>query len=134
MDEELDNGVEISAEEISSSLLYSMKKLVGIPVEDHMFDVDIIFNINDTLSTLYQLGVLKEPKTVVSSEDTYDQIFEDVSPDIVNKAKMYLGRKVKYGFDTNTLTSTHLSALQEKIKEDEWRLMAACNPENSFDE
>lgn len=134
MDEELDNGVEISAEEISSSLLYSMKKLIPIPVEDKSFDVDIIFNINDALSNLYQFGVLKEEKTVTSAEDRYDQIFEDVSPHIVNKAKMYIYRKVKYGFDTNTLTASHLSALQEKIKEDEWRLIAACNPDNSFDE
>ena len=55
--------------ELSDSILSSVKKLIGIPVEDNSFDLDIMLNINAASSTLYQLGVLKKPCISFTRQD-----------------------------------------------------------------
>lgn len=122
-----------SAEDIAIFILPSIKKMIGIPIDDTSFDVDIIFNINDALSTMYQLGCLSKPFSVKNDEDSYDDAFPGQNEAMINKAKMYLYHKVKYGFDTNTMTSANLSSLERKIKEDEWRLMTFNSPEGVYE-
>lgn len=119
--------------EISNSILSSVKKLIGISEEDTAFDIDVMLNINAASSTLYQLGVLQKPFTVASKEDTYSDLIPGGSEDIVNLIKMYFVYKTKLGFDSSSSTGNVIETLKEMIKETEWRLMTAFNPENTFD-
>lgn len=126
MNEELNNL------ELSNSILSSVKKLVGILEDDKSFDVDIMLNINAALSTLFQLGVLQKPFTVVSKTDTYADLLPGAPEDIVNQVKMYLVYKTRLGFDSSTLSGTVIEVLKEMIKEAEWRLMISYNPFDTF--
>lgn len=118
---------------ISDSVLSSVKKCIGILEEDNSFDVDIMMHINAAFSTLYQLGVVKDPVTITSKDDTYTDIFSDVSEDITNQVKMYLVYKTKYGFDSATSSSMVMDSLTKMIDEAEWRLMVSFNPEDTFE-
>lgn len=116
-----------------NSILSSVKKLIGIVEDDESFDLDIMLNINAAISTLYQLGVVKNGFTVTSKNDTYDDFIANASDAVVNLIKMYFYYKTKLVFDSTALTSTMIEVLKEQIKETEWRLMASFNPEDSFD-
>lgn len=118
--------------DISDSILFSVKKLIGIPEDDETFDLDIMLNINAACSTLLQLGVIQTPYTVTSKEDTYYDMFPNGPDDVVNQVKMYFVYKTKLGFDSSTLSGTVIDVLKEMIREAEWRLCAAYNPKNLF--
>lgn len=119
--------------ELSDSILSSVKKLIGIPVEDDSFDLDITFNINAASSTLYQLGVLKKPFTVKSKDDTYNDLIPGGTDDVINQIKMYFVYKTKLGFDSSTLSSTMVKTIEELIREAEYRLQISFNPEGLFE-
>lgn len=118
--------------ELSDSILSSVKKLIEISDEDDSFDLDIMLNINAASSTLFQLGVLKNPYTITSKEDTYMDLIPNGTDDVVNQIKMYFVYKTRLGFDSSTLSGTVIEVLKEMIKEAEYRLMVSFNPEYTF--
>lgn len=117
---------------ISDSILSSVKKLIGILDDDKSFDLDIMLNINAALTTLFQLGVLQNPYTVTSRDDTYDDMLPGGSADVINEIKMYLVYKTHLGFDSSTLSGTVIEVIKEMIKESEWRLMVTFSPSDTF--
>lgn len=119
--------------EISNSILFSVKKLIGIPIEDKSFDLDIMLNINAASSTLFQLGVLKKPFTVTSEDDTYADLIPGGTEDVVNQIKMYFVYKTRLGFDSSTLSSAMIEVIKELIRETEYRLHISFNPEGLFE-
>lgn len=112
----------VEGTDISNSILSSIKKLIGISKDDKSFDVDIMIHINGALSTLYQIGGIPKAFTVTSEEDTYDDILPNGPEDIRNQVQIYLKDKTKIGFDSSTLSTTLIDALEKDIRELEWRL------------
>lgn len=108
------------------SILDSIKKLLGITEEYKHFDPDIIIHINSAFFTLNQLGVgPDEPFKIEDNSDTWDDF---VSGQNVEAIKSYIGLKVRTLFDPPT-NSALLSAMNEQIKEFEWRLNVQVDPE-----
>lgn len=120
-------------ENISDSVLSSVKKMIGIPEDETSFDLDIMLNINAAISTLFQLGVVEHPYTITSKEDMYDDIIPNGPEDVINQVKMYFVYKTKLGFDSSTLSGNVIESLKELIKESEYRLMISFNPKNTFE-
>lgn len=119
--------------ELSESILFSVKKLIGIPQEDSSFDLDIMLHINAASSSLFQIGVLQKPYTVTSKNDTYSDLIPGGTEDVVNQIKMYFVYKVRLGFDSSTLSSAVIEVIKEMIREAEWRLMVSFNPIDAFE-
>lgn len=117
----------------SESILVSVKKLLGIPEEVKVFDLDIMMNINAAIATLRQIGVgPNEGYTVTSKDETYeDYLGEEFSETAL--VKMYLFHKTKLGFDPPQ-SSIAVEVIKEMIREDEWRLNVAVDPENTFED
>jgi hypothetical protein len=104
---------------MSNSILQSTKKTLGLAEDYTAFDQDIIMHINSVFSTLVMLGVGPETGFVIEDEtDTWDEFTTDVR---LNSVKSYMYLKVRLLFDPPS-TSFVLSALQEQIKELEWRM------------
>lgn len=116
---------EPSASELTAFILPSIKKMIPIPLEDKSFDLDIIININSALARIHQLGAISRAYTVTSEDDTYDEAFSGSGENVINLGKMLIYLKVKYGFDTQTMTASNLSALENKIKDIEWQISTA---------
>lgn len=102
------------------SILDSVKKVVNINKDDTSFDTDIVLHINSVFATLHQLGV--GPEQGFQIEDS-DALWEDflLGDPRLNSIKTYVCLRVRMLFDP-PMTSYHATAIQEQIKELEWRL------------
>ncbi|WNM72391.1 hypothetical protein SEA_MOSSY_12 [Gordonia phage Mossy] len=105
---------------MSESILTSTKKILGIAEDYDVFDMDIILHINGVLSTLNQLGLGPEEGFMIQddSEEWGDLLEDDMR---LNSIKTYVYLKVRLLFDPPA-TSFVISAMNEQIKELEWRL------------
>lgn len=111
------------------SILNSTKKNLGIAEDYEVFDSDIIVYINNAFSTLNQLGIGPlEGFGIQSDEETWDDYLKAESR--LNSVKTYVYLRVKVLFDPPG-TSFVLTALQEQIKELEWRITAMREELNS---
>jgi hypothetical protein len=107
---------------MEQSILISTKKILGLSEEYTAFDLDIITHINSAFGTLSQLGV--GPTNGFMIEDASD-VWLDFIPNsnILTMAKTYIFLKVKMFFDPPS-TSFLVTAMNEQIKEYEWRISA----------
>lgn len=106
---------------MDKSILNNVKKMLGLDENYTAFDTDVIIHINSVFSTLSQLGI--GPSTGFMIEDdilTWDDFFESADPNL-NAVKTYVYLRVRLLFDPPA-TSFAISAMNEQIKELEWRL------------
>ena len=108
-----------------SSILNSIKKLLGIDEECPDFDSDIIMHINSVFMILSQLGVGTENGfSITDSSSTWNEFISD-GPNL-ESVKSYMYLKVKLLFDPPT-SSAVTEAINKMISELEWRLNAAVD-------
>ena len=106
---------------VLTSILTTIKKMLGIDSTYDAFDVDVIINVNSALMVLAQLGV--GPSTgfhITGATETWSSFLLDDTT--VEAVKTYIYLKVRLIFDPPA-SSFVLTAIQEQIKEFEWRLM-----------
>lgn len=105
---------------MEQSILNSTKKILGVPEDYTVFDLDIITHINTAFSTLAQLGVGPSAGFMINDaeEEWTDFIVDDFQ---YNSVKSYVFLKVRQLFDPPQ-TSYLISATQKQIEELEWRL------------
>lgn len=110
-------------QDVTDSILSSIKKSLGIPVEVKDFDVPIIVEINAAFFVLTQLGVGPKKGFMISSEeDTYDEFVSDPIEQAL--IKQYLVDKTKISFDPPS-SATLMESLKKHIDEAEFRLQVA---------
>lgn len=108
-----------------TSILTSIKKLLGITETDTSFDQDIIMHINTVFMVLQQLGVGPEEGYSISDENNnWDEFLPDQTKIEMVKSYMYL--KVRLLFDPPSSTSV-MEAINRSILEFEWRLNVAVD-------
>lgn len=104
----------------AESILTSTKKILGLTEDYTVFDPDILVHINSTFSTLNQLGIGPEDGfMIVDKTTTWDAFIGSNMK--YNAVKTYMYLKVRLVFDPPQ-TSFVLAALQDQIREQEWRL------------
>ena len=113
---------------MDSSILTSIKKLLGIAEEDTSFDQDIIMHINTVFAILSQLGV--GPANGFSIEDD-SAIWGDYLGNATNLelVKSYIYMKVRSMFDPPT-SSILADAMNKNISELEWRINTMVDSKN----
>lgn len=106
--------------QVESSILNSIKKLLGIAANYTQFDSDIIMHVNSVFMILHQLGVGPDNGFRITgvNERWEDYITDNDNLDAV---KTYIHLKVKVVFDP-PLNSTVMEAHKQMISELEWRL------------
>lgn len=115
---------------MNDSVLQSVKKALGVPVEDDGFDPELIIYINTALSTLTQLGVGPlGGVSITSGEDLWTSVVEGSQE--LEAAKSYVILKVRLLFDPPS-SSFVLDAINKQIEELGWRLNV--HVEGAFDE
>lgn len=105
---------------MEDSILKTTKKILGIDASYEAFDLDIITHINMVFTTLNDLGVGDVLGFMIMSDEEKWQDFESNLLQ-QNAVKTYVFLRVKLAFDPPQ-TSFHINALQEQIRELEWRL------------
>lgn len=114
---------------MDDSILKSIRKLVGAGDSEGPFDTDLIIYINSVLMVLNQIGVGKDGYTISGEAETWSDFLEGRT-DLAG-IKTYVSARVRLLFDPPQNSSV-TQALNDTIKEYEWRLYAANNPENTF--
>lgn len=105
---------------MADSILDKTKKMIGIPEDYDVYDIDIITNINSVFATLTQLGI--GPSDGYMIEDSTPQWDDYLGGKLyLNIVKSYMYQRVRLMFDPPA-TSFALAAIQEQIKEAEFRL------------
>lgn len=105
---------------METSILNSIKKLLGVADDYTEFDEDIITHINTAFLNLTQLGV--GPQEGFSIEDDaaeWGDFIEDKAQ--LQAVKSYIYLKVKLIFDP-PLSSSVIESINRMIAELEWRL------------
>ncbi len=105
---------------MSDSILDNTKKMLGIEASYTAFDIDVIIHINTVFTTLVQLGIGPATGFMIMDNSKTWQDFLGVDLNL-NSVKTYMFLKVRLAFDPPG-TPYHISALNEQIKELEWRL------------
>lgn len=118
---------------MEQSILISTKKILGVPEDYTVFDLDILTHINTAFSTLTQLGVGPANGFMIEDETA---VWSDFLPDYptdsgsssgddhrYNSVKSYVFLKVRQLFDPPA-TSYLISAVEKQLQELEWRLNA----------
>lgn len=105
---------------MSSSILTSTKKNLGIDADYTAFDQDILMHINSVFMVLSQLGIGPANGFMIEDDSTVWDAF--LGTDInLNVVKTYMYLRVRLLFDPPT-TSYLITAMNEQIRELEWRL------------
>lgn len=110
------------------SILTSIKKLLGITEDYEAFDTDIIIHINSALMVLNQLGIGEEGFAIDSAAETWDDFLG--KSENVNAVRTLVYLRVRLAFDPPA-NSFVTGAIQEMIKEYEWRLNVQVDPGSS---
>ena len=111
------------------SILDTIKQLLGIPTDDDSFDTDVKVNINAAIFTLSQIGIGPSNGYIVTSNT---QMWNDyIGSSLINLegVKNYIYLKTKLIFDPPT-NSTTIQAINESLKELEWRMQLAVETNN----
>jgi len=106
--------------DVNDSILETVKKLIGLPEEYTVFDLDIIIHINSVFATLQQLAV--GPVQGFAIEDKETKWFDYIGDEnALNSVKSYMALKVKLAFDPPA-TSFAIDSMTKMVSEYEWRL------------
>ncbi|MET0786492.1 MAG: hypothetical protein ABWY25_07300 [Paenisporosarcina sp.] len=105
---------------MGNSILNSTKKILGIPFDYEVFDLDIITHINSAFSVLCQLGVGPVEGFFIEDDLALWENFP-VPNNQMSLVKTYVYLKVRSLFDPPT-TSFLIEATNNQIREFEWRL------------
>lgn len=110
----------------TSSILTSIKKMLGIMEDYTHFDSDIIMHINAVFMVLCELGVgPKEGFTVLDKNDSWDDFLPEGK--LLNVVKSYVYLKVKLLFDP-PVGSAAIESMNHIISEFEWRINVTVDP------
>lgn len=106
--------------EITSSILNSQKKLLGIDSEYKVFDDDLIMHINTIFGTLHQLGV---GPSYQFSIDSADDIWSGFTTNgtLINEVKTYMYLSLRLLFDPPANSFVY-SGMKQQLDEYTWRL------------
>lgn len=105
---------------MNDSILTSTKKALGLEEDYEAFDPDIIMHINSVFSTLNQLGIGPGLGFMIEDKEALWDTFLGGDPRL-NNVKTYVYLRVRMLFDPPQ-TGFHTTAMQDQIKELEWRI------------
>ena len=110
---------------METSILTSIKKLLGVAEDYIEFDEDIITHINSVFLNLTQLGVGPEEGFMIEDDTAVWEDFINNSIQL-QAVKTYVYLKVKLLFDP-PLSSSVTESINRMIAELEWRLNATVD-------
>ena len=106
---------------METSILNTVKRMLGLDVEDDTFDLDVTVLINSAFMSLQQIGIgPSEGFSISSAEDSWQDFMSDDK--LYQGVREYIYLKVRTVFDPPTSSSV-ADAMKKNIDELEWRLL-----------
>ena len=111
---------------LTNKIFPSIKELLGPSANDTAFDNEILLDLNSAIMILTQIGVGTQGFTVVTGEETWEDL--GIDPSEFALVKTYLSDKTKLMFDP-PVSTVLLNSLNQRIAEAEWRLRTRAEVE-----
>ena len=105
---------------MESSILNTIKKMLGVEPEDDSFDEEITNHINGAFYNLWQLGIGPKNGFLINGSETKWSDYSD-NQCIIAALKPYIQSKVRLLFDPPS-NSFVTESIKNNISELEWRL------------
>lgn len=118
-------------DQMSDSILVTIKKMLGLEDAYTPFDTDVMIFINAALMNLTQLGVGSKEGYTISDYDTKWSDFL-TNETKLGAVKTYVYLKVKMAFDPPT-NSFVMDAMKQQAEEIGWRLNVQAESVEKFD-
>lgn len=115
---------------METSILDTIKQMLGIEKECTAFDSELIVHINSVFMSLAQLGVGNSSFYISGSSETWNNFFG--SSYDYEAAKTYMYMKVRLAFDPPS-NSFVVDSMERQCNEYEWRLYANAETLNNSD-
>lgn len=112
---------------MQESILYTIKKMLGLDPDYSAFDVGIIIHINSVIMILRQLGVGPQDGYSITGPDEQWSDYLGDQASLLESVKSYIYLKVRSVFDPPS-NSYVQDAIQKQIAEYEWRLNVEVDP------
>lgn len=112
---------------MQESILYSIKKMIGLDPDYTPFDMDLILHINSILMILRQLGIGPVSGYSITGPDESWSDYLGSDESLLESVKSYIYLKVRTMFDPPS-NSYVMDAIQKQIAEYEWRLNVEVDP------
>lgn len=107
---------------METSILVTIKKMLGLEADYPPYDVQITVLINSALMILQQYGIGPKNGFILTSADqTWDEFFAENDGKMLEAAKNYIYLQVKMGFDPPQ-TSFVMESYKQQCEELLWRL------------
>lgn len=111
---------------MEESILESIKKMLGVLVEDTAFDPELISHINAAISDITQIAVGPDEGFIITGyNETWSQLVSNVSQ--MSSAREYVFTKVRLNWDPPS-NSFMCDALSKTKDESYWRLYMMADP------
>lgn len=105
---------------MEESILNTIKKLLGITIDNTSFDTEIIVHINSAFSTLTQLGIGPTDGFIIEDDEAeWSDFISDEKQ--FNEVKSYMYLKVRLLFDPPAVGYV-IEAMERQIQELEVRM------------
>lgn len=104
---------------MNSKILEDIRAMIGVDT-DTVFNTDLLIHINTFLSDITQVGVGPTGGMLVDANTTWSEFITNLQ--ILPQVRTYVYIKVKLMFDTSSMTSYAINALNDQAKELIWRL------------
>lgn len=117
---------------MTDSILYTIKKMLGLDPDYEAFDIDVIIHINSALMVLMQIGVSNSSWFSITGPDETWSDFLGTSFD-VEPVKSYVYLRVRRAFDPPA-NSFVADSIDRQISELEWRINVQVDKGVIYDE
>lgn len=111
-----------------SSILYTIKRMLGVRLDESPFDTELVVHINSALMTLNQLGIGSNGFMITGMTETWSDLLDDWTD--LEAVKSYVYLKVRLIFDPPT-NSFLVGEFRKQMEEYEFRLSIRKNERNS---
>ena len=106
---------------MDESILDSVKRFIGLSLDDDTFDQELLILINALFMTLQQIGVGPQDNlfSIEDNSSAWSDYLED--PNSLPMIKPYIAIKVRLIFDPPSSSALD-QALRQEVAEYEWRM------------
>lgn len=104
---------------MESKILEDIRKMLG-PDTDPVFDTDLLIHINTFLDDMTQVGVGPAGGMIVDEDTKWSDFITNMK--LLPQVRTYVYLKTKLVFDTTSMSSYAITALNEQAKELIWRI------------
>ena len=111
---------------MEESILKTIRKKIGLTIDDESFDEDLLVEINSCCSYLYQLGIDNFSNFIVSgTEEQWNDL--GLNEAVLSAVKKYMWIRVRLAFDPPS-NSFLVENLKQEMREAEWRINVFVDP------